>query len=335
MRFLITGGAGFIGSHLAERLVRGRLGSVIVLDNLHRGNTKNLSFCWDQLSFVKGDIRDVSLVEEVTHGCTHVFHLASQSNVMGAAQHPDYTLSTNVTGTHNILEAARKAKVARVVFASSREVYGESTVWPVREDAPLLPKNLYGVSKLTGELFCRLFVRDGLETVVLRLANVYGTRDIGRVIPLFVEKAITNQPLSIYGGHQTLDLIWIEAVVEALIRAALDQRFIDEPVNVGSGKGVAITELVQRILETTQSKSPVEFLPARENEVVGFVADTGRARRCFALSSPEDPLAHLIEVIDWLRAAHNWRLGRVFDSSGFPSGVGSILGRDTQTRPFA
>jgi nucleoside-diphosphate-sugar epimerase len=172
------------------------------------------------------------------------------------------------------------------------------------------------VSKLTGELISRLFVRDGLETVVLRLANVYGSRDIGRVIPLFVEKGITNQPLSVYGGRQTLDLIWIETVVEALMRAALDQRFIEEPVNVGScsGKGVAITELVQCILEATQSKSPVEFLPARENEVIGFVADISRAQKHFALASPKDPLAHLREVVDWVRAARNGRSGRPAES---------------------
>jgi len=308
MRFLITGGAGFIGSHLAERLVRERLGSVIVLDNLHRGNTENLSDCRDQVSFVKGDIRNVVLLDAITQGCTHVFHLASQSNVMGAVQHPDYTLSSNITGTHNVLQAARNARVARVVFASSREVYGESTVLPVLEDAPLLPKNLYGVSKLTGELFCRLFAQDGLETVVLRLANVYGTRDLGRVIPLFIEKALDGQPLNLYGGRQTLDLIWIETVVDVLMRSALDQQFIDEPVNVGSGKGVAITELVQRILGATQSKSPVEFLQARENEVVAFVADIQRAQKYFNVVSPEDPLAHLIEVVDWVRAAPNRRL---------------------------
>ena len=144
---------------------------------------------------------------------------------MGAVQHPDYTLSSNITGTHNVLQAARNARVARVVFASSREVYGESTVLPVLEDAPLLPKNLYGVSKLTGEFFCRLFGQDGLETVVLRLANVYGTRDMGRVIPLFIEKALDGQPLNLYGGRQTLDLIWIETVVDVLgVRSAVQRR---------------------------------------------------------------------------------------------------------------
>ena len=308
MRFLITGGAGFIGSHLAERLVREQLGSVIILDNLHRGNTENLSDCREQVSFVKGDIRNVVLLEAITQGCTHVFHLASQSNVMGAVQHPDYTLSSNITGTHNVLQAARNAKVARVVFASSREVYGESTVLPVLENAPLLPKNLYGVSKLTGELFCRLFARDGLETVVLRLANVYGTRDLGRVIPLFIGKALDGQPLNLYGGQQTLDLIWIETVVDVLMRSALDQQFIDEPVNVGSGKGVAITELVQRILGATQSQSSVEFFRARESEVVAFVADIQRAQKYFSVVSPEDPLAHLIEVVAWVRAGSKRRL---------------------------
>ena len=144
--------------------------------------------------------------------------------------------------------------------------------------------------------------------MVLRLANVYGTRDIGRVIPLFIEKALEGQPLNLYGGRQTLDLIWIETVVDVLMRSALDQQFIDEPVNVGSGKGLAITELVQRILRATQSKSPVEFLQARENEVVGFVADIQRAQKYFNVVSPEDPLAHLIEVVDWVRAAPNRRL---------------------------
>jgi UDP-glucose 4-epimerase len=140
MRFLITGGAGFIGSHLAERLVREQLGLVIILDNLHRGNTESLSDCRDQVSFVKGDIRNVVLLEAITQGCTHVFHLASQSNVMGAVQHPDYTLSSNIAGTHNVLQAARNARVACVVFASSREVYGESTVllsWRMLRSCPV------------------------------------------------------------------------------------------------------------------------------------------------------------------------------------------------------
>jgi UDP-glucose 4-epimerase len=256
------------------------------------------------------------VLEEATRGCTHVFHLASQSNVMGAMQHPDYTLSTNVTGTHNVLQAARNARVARVVFTSSREVYGEAAVLPVVEDAPLLPKNLYGVSKVTGELLCRLFVRDGLETVVLRLANVYGSRDIDRVIPLFVEKALRDQPLSVYGGRQTLDLIWVEPVVETLMRAALDPHFVEEPVNVGTGKGIAITELVRRILEATKSKSSVELLQARESEVVGFVADIRRAQKYFALESPQDPLAHLKEMIDWVQAAPYRRLSAAAEVHG-------------------
>jgi nucleoside-diphosphate-sugar epimerase len=126
-------------------------------------------------------------------------------------------------------------------------------------------------------------------------------------MPPFIERALDGQPLNLYGGRQTLDLIWIETLVDVLMRSALDQEFIDEPVNVGSGKGVAITELVQRILGATQSKSSIEFLRAREREVVGFVADIRRAQKYFALESPQDPLAHLKEMIDWVQAGRNGR----------------------------
>jgi len=300
MRLLVTGGAGFVGSHLVERLVRERTGSVVVFDNLHRGKRANLSPCEKHLSFVAGDIRDTVALQEVMAGCTHVFHLASQSNVMGSLQDPDFTLSSNVTGTYNVLEAAHRARVARVVFASSREVYGEPSSFPVAEDAPLLPKNLYGVTKAAGESLCRLFSSEGLEIAILRLANVYGSRDVGRVIPLFVEKSLKNETLTVFGGRQTLDLVWVHSVVEILMRSAFD-RYVEEPVNVGSGRGVSITELVQRVLDVTQSKSSVEVVAARGIEVVGFVADVTRAQRYFNLVPPTDSLEHLGEVVEWFR----------------------------------
>ena len=123
-------------------------------------------------------------------------------------------------------------------------------------------------------------------------------------MPLLVEKAFKNQPLTIYGGSQTLDLVWIETVVDVLVRSAFNQH-VKEPVNIGTGRGVGITQLARRIVDVTQSQSTLEFLPARDNEVAGFVADIGLAQKYFALASPEDPLAHLSEVVDWFRTTLN------------------------------
>src|SRR5207245_9289304 len=145
-----------------------------------------------------------------------VCQLAAQSNVMGAVYDADYAYSSNVTGTFNVLRAAVSAGVKRVVFTSSREVYGDPRRLPVRESAPLPPKNGYGASKAAGEVYCRAAANEGIETVILRLANVYGTRDRGRVIPLFAQAAAAGWPLTIYGGKQVLDFIWVETVVDVL-----------------------------------------------------------------------------------------------------------------------
>ena len=156
MQILVTGGAGFIGSHLVARLVRNPSNSIIVLDNLHRGRIAALSEVWDKIAFVEGDVRNRDLLANVMQGCDLVYHLAAQSNVIGAVQDLDYSFSSNVTGTFNVLQAARQAGVRRLVFTSSREVYGDPRQLPVPESDPLHPKNAYGASKVTGEMYCRL-----------------------------------------------------------------------------------------------------------------------------------------------------------------------------------
>src|SRR5215468_6485595 len=219
MKILITGGAGFIGRHLTARLARNPGHSIKALDNYRRGSRKPPAQLESDVAWIEGDIRDRDLLSAVMTGVDIVFHLAALSNVVGAIEDLDYFFSTNVGGTFNVLAAAKRAQAQRVVFASSREVYGEQTHLPVSERARLTPKNAYGASKLAGEACCGMFQSADLPVTILRLANVYGPGDRERVIPIFVENALCGKPLTLYGGDQVLDFVWIETVVEAFERA--------------------------------------------------------------------------------------------------------------------
>lgn len=295
MRVVVTGGAGFIGSHLVDALVE-RGDDVVVLDNLHRGRRE---FVHPEAHLVDGDVRDEDQVTIALHGADLVYHLAAQSNVMGAMSDVDYSFTTNVVGTFNVLKASARAGVRRLVFASSREVYGEQERLPVPEDAPLLAKNPYGASKLGGEAYCRTWRHAAeLDAFVLRFANVYGPRDTGRVIPLWITRALRGEPLELYGGEQVLDFVDVETAVAALLAAASAPN--DGPVNVGTNVGVSLRELAARILALVPG-SALELRPARGAEVVRFVADTGRMRSVLGVEPPADPLAGLRPLVESAR----------------------------------
>jgi UDP-glucose 4-epimerase len=296
----VTGGAGFIGSHLVQRLTRDRSDSVVVLDNLRRASGENLLVSGSNVFFRQDDIRDRAAVGESMRGCDTVFHLAAQSNVLGAVSDIEYSFDTNVQGTFNVLKAARETGVRRVVFTSSREVYGDSDLTPRQETDPIRPKNAYGVSKAAGEMYCRIFNEGSLEVVVLRIANAYGPGDRDRVIPLFIENAILGRPLVLYGGTQVLDFVWIDTIVDALMKAAFDEK-VSGPINIGSGKGITVRDLAQRVIELTASDSSLRIEPQREVEVACFVANISRAREQFGIQAPQDPLFGLQSVIDSIR----------------------------------
>lgn len=291
VRVVVTGGAGFIGSHLVRSLLRTRTYQVLIIDNLHRPCTTDPTF-GNEAEFSLIDIRDRAALGTAVRGAEVIFHLAAQSNVMGSVADAEYTFQTNVAGSVHVLEAARLAGSKRVVFTSSREVYGEPAQLPVRESEPLRPKNAYGVSKAAAELYCGLAAAQGLEAVILRLANVYGWGDRDRVIPLFVDAARAGDPLTVYGGKQILDFVWIDTVVNALMQAAFGP-WLPEPINIGSGFGVTVIDLAQRIVQLTSSNSVIEAVPSRTVEVTRFVADVDRARRLLAISSPSGPLEQL------------------------------------------
>jgi UDP-glucose 4-epimerase len=300
LKILVTGGAGFIGSHLVDRLVRYRAAEVSVLDNLSRGRLEHLAQNQHQVRFVHGDIRDRALLRETMSGVDLVYHLAAQSNVLGAVRDLDYCFETNVVGTFEVLRTAAAAGIRRVIFSSSREVYGEPASLPVPETAPIAPKNAYGVSKAAGEMYCRLLADASMEVLVFRLANVYGPRDRDRVIPLFAEQALRGDPLTVFGSGKVLDFLWIEDLVDVLCQA-LRCPCPDGPVNLGSGKGTNLVDLAKRISALTGSRSTVSVAGERRPEVGCYVADVAVARRLFQLHCPEDLIEHVPEIVEQLR----------------------------------
>jgi len=298
-KIVVTGGAGFIGSHLVDRLLQEHGGDVVVFDNLSRGRLANLvqHRTEPRFHFVEGDVSDAQAVVDVLRDATFVYHLAAQSTVLGAVKDAELTFHSNVAGTFNVLRAASQSGVQRVVFASSRQVYGEPIGLPVDEESPLLAINSYGASKVAGEAYCRAFRREfGLQVGILRLADVYGPRDVGRVVPLWIHQADTGQDLSVYGGKQVIDLVWIDQVVEALIRVASVEGPL-RPMNVGSGTGTRIVDLARRIARLACGQPRIQLQPARAMEVTRFVANIERMRQVLNIEPPLDPLMYLTRLM--------------------------------------
>jgi len=298
MKVLVTGGAGFIGAHLVAAL-RAAGDEVVALDNMRRGARDKLPF---DVQVVEGDIRERDTVARAMRGVRRVYHLAAQSNVLGAVADTDYSFTSNVVGTYNVLVAARDAGVERVVFTSSREAYGEVERLPVAEDRPMNPKNAYGASKVAGEVYCRTFQNTyGLDVSVLRLANVYGPGDRDRVIPIWLDRARRGEDLELYGGEQVLDLVRVEQVVEALRRAG-DKALGGQPVNVGSGAGTSLRGLAARVQALPGVEVALRVLPPRSIEVTRFIADVALMRTALGLTPPDDPLEGLAALWAEMRA---------------------------------
>lgn len=283
MRLLVTGGGGFIGRHLTCAAAE-RGDEIVVLDNLRRGSFEGLA---SSATCVEGDIRDLTTVRDAMQRAQAVVHLAAQSNVMGSESDRDYTFSTNVTGTWNVLRAATELGIRHLVFASSREVYGDQDKLPVCETAQLQPRNLYGASKVAGEM---LVQTSPVPSTILRLGNAIGPGDSGRVLPLWVAAARLNQPLLIFGGSQVLDFVPVETVVAAILRA-IQVGPLAYPVNVASGRPVQLDDLAHMVVDTLGSRSETIIAPARGPEVTAFVADVSRMNECLGVTIPKDVFA--------------------------------------------
>ena len=294
-RVVVTGGAGFIGSHLVDRLIASGHAQVIVFDDLSRGRLTNLERHAGEprVTFVPGDVRDLEALKSAFAGAGVVYHLAARSLEMGQEEDVHGVFTSNVVGTFNVLTAAAAAGVKRVVFASARDVYGEPIALPVDEDHPLMAITTYGASKAAGELYCRVFRRKfGLQVIVLRLGDVYGPRDVGHAIPLWIERAAAGQDLHVQGGKEIIDFLWVDQAVEALVRgAAVDGSL--PPINVASGTGTRILDLARRIVRLAEGRSQIKVLAPDERGVTRFVANVERMRQMLRLEPPLDPLSNL------------------------------------------
>jgi nucleoside-diphosphate-sugar epimerase len=305
--FLVTGGAGFIGSHIAETLVR-RGDQVRVLDNLMTGKKENLAPFIDRVEFIEGDIRDLDICRQAVRGADHVLHQAALASVPGSIADPLLTNAINVTGTLNLLLAARDAGVRSFVLASTSAVYGDDPKLPKTEGAEGTPLSPYAVSKFVDEKYAQAFhALHGMKTTALRYFNVFGPRQdpqsqYAAVIPLFITNVLKRESPVIYGdGEQSRDFIFVKSVVQANIMAAESPAAGGEVLNIAGGAGLTVNALlaaVNGILGT--SVRPV-FAPARPGDIKHSVADVRKARRVLGFEPEASLDASLRETISWYR----------------------------------
>jgi nucleoside-diphosphate-sugar epimerase len=283
MRALVTGGAGFIGSHLAERLLRDGH-EVRVLDNMATGRRENILPFAGKLELVEGDIQSYERVHNAVRGMEIVFHQAALPSVPRSVQDPLTSNATNVIGTLNVLLAARDEGVRRVVFASSSSVYGANPVLPKSEDLATMPISPYAVAKLAGEGYCRSFWRVyGLETICLRYFNIFGPRQdplsqYSAVIPSFISALLERRPPTVFGdGEQSRDFTYVDNVVEANLLAASSTDGIGEVFNIACGDQVSLNQLMAELRGQLDTPIEAEHAPERVGEVRHSLADVSRA----------------------------------------------------------
>jgi nucleoside-diphosphate-sugar epimerase len=284
--WLVTGGAGFIGSHIVDDLLM-REEKVLVLDNLSStGNTAHLNHALDRIRFVKGDVRDAVRLKKILKNVDFVSHQAALRSVPRSVDDPLSTNDVNITGTLTLLWECLKARVKRVIYASSSSAYGDSRLIPQRESQTPAPISPYAVSKLTAEHYCRVFSKTfGLETVSLRYFNVFGPRQDPRsrysaVIPLFMKSAREGKPFPLHGdGRQSRDFTYVRNVAEAHWLASRGRRAVGENFNIAGGESHSVREVAALISRMAGRPLRCEYLPVRKGDVRKTCADTSKARR--------------------------------------------------------
>src|SRR5947208_11769275 len=285
---LVTGGAGFIGSHLVERLLANG-GRVRILDNFSTGARTNLAFAPKfrrRLEVIRGDIRNLSVVLRAARGVRVIYHQAAMRSVPRSVKDPLGANENNVTGTLNVLEAARRCKVPRVVYASSSSVYGDRPDLPTREDQAPAPISPYAVSKAAGEQYAAAWTRlYGVETVGLRYFNVFGPKqdpasEYAAVIPRFILWALRRAPLEVHGdGTQSRDFTYIDNVVEANLLAGRSPDAIGEVFNVGCGSRVSLLAIIASLERLVGRPLQRNHTPGRAGDVAHTLADVSKAKR--------------------------------------------------------
>jgi UDP-glucose 4-epimerase len=309
---LVTGGAGFIGSHLVERLLVDG-GRVRILDNFSTGARTNLAFAPKyrrQLEVIRGDIRNLSVVLRATRGARVVYHQAAMRSVPRSVKDPLGANDNNVNGTLNVLEAARRCKVPRVVYASSSSVYGDRPDLPKREDQAPAPVSPYAVSKAAGEQYAVTWTRlYNVETVGLRYFNVFGPRQdpksqYAAVIARFIQWGLRGQPLEVHGdGSQSRDFTYIDNVVEANLLAGKASGAAGEVFNVGCGSRVSLLEIIERLEAILGRRLERRHTPSRAGDVPHTLADVAKAKRLLGYSPLVDFDEGFRRTVEYFRSS--------------------------------
>jgi nucleoside-diphosphate-sugar epimerase len=306
--YLVTGGAGFIGSALARALVE-RGGRPRVLDNLSTGKLENLDDVRGRIEFVQGDLRDPAVAARACEGMRYVFHEAALPSVPRSLLDPVGCHESNATGTLNLLLAARDAGVKRVVYAGSSSAYGNAPTLPKVETMPPAPLSPYAVSKIAGEHYCLVFFRAfGLETVVLRYFNVFGPRQdptsqYAAVVPRFLRAYLDGEPPVIYGdGQQSRDFTYVDNVVEANLLAAEAPGAAGEVINVACGERVTLVELCRQLQQLTACHVAPRFDSERRGDVKHSLASIEKARVLLGYAPGVGLAEGLRRLVEWTRA---------------------------------
>jgi UDP-glucose 4-epimerase len=305
MRFIVTGGAGFIGSHIAEALAK-RGDEVVILDNLFSGKVENIRHILDMpsVTFLNGCITDQSLLQKACMDADGIFHQAAITSVPRSVKDPFASNETNINGTLNIVVSAQKSGVKKIVFASSSSVYGDTPVLPKKEDMTPNPKSPYAITKLAGEYYLKVFHElYGIDTVSLRYFNVFGPRqdpqsEYSAVIPKFITKILHHKSPVIFGdGSQTRDFTYVKDVVQANIHA-MDSS-AQGVFNVAYGSRISLVELSHQIMEYLDTDLPLIFEPPRSGDIHDSLAAISAAQNSFGYAPQYTVKTGLEETIQW------------------------------------
>ena len=304
---LVTGGAGFIGSHLVRALCA-RNDSVRVLDNFSTGRGENLAGLGDRLEVIEGDLRDIPTLSQVVRGVETIFHLAAFVSVPQSMSDPETCFAVNAGGTVSLLEAARQAGTRKVVLASSTAVYGDTQVFPTGEDTALRPLSPYAVSKQVNELYARLYTQAlNLPVVPLRFFNVYGPRQrpdsaYAAAIPIFLRRLLDGQPITVFGdGKQTRDFIFVRDVVQAMLFAAGSDA-AGEAFNICTGSEVSILDLLEELSGVSPRQPEVHFEAPRPGDIHRSVGNPEKAAAALGFRAQTSLADGLKQTLDWMKS---------------------------------
>src|SRR6266700_3279312 len=307
MRYVVTGGAGFIGSNTVDELVR-RGHSVVVLDDLSAGKEDNLAEIRNKITFIKGSVTDIEVVRKAMHEAEYVLHLAARTSVPRSVKDPIETNKSNIEGTLNVLVAAKELKVKRVVFAASSSAYGETPTLPKVETMQPEPISPYGVTKYVGELYGQTFGRCyGLENVALRYFNIFGPRqDPGSpysgVLAKFCTAFLEGTPPSVFGdGEQTRDFTYVDNAVQANLLACEAPNASGKVFNVGVGGRVSLNEVLRELRKITGKALEAKYEPPRDGDIRDSQADISRSTDFLGYEPQVSFEEGLARTFEWYR----------------------------------